>query len=329
MIQLLLAAVMLATLSPHEARALTPAGTEIKNTASATYEDTNTNSYTATSNEVTVTVSEVYATALTCSGDQSAPSNTTVYYACTVTNNGNTSDTFGLNASSAPVWATVLYADDGAGGGTANDGIHQAGETTVTASSGALLANGTYRFFVAVTVPTGTANGVTSTYTLNVNGTDGGAADDASDTGITTAQAPAVTIEKKVRNFTTAPGGAFADSGVTAKPTEVLQYQLKVVNNGAIDATKLVLSDTLDGNLTYVAGSLWSGDSGTTHDGGTNINNTDGNTGETCAANVCATATRAGQVVTFRVGNGANETAGGSFPSGGTTIYLYYRATVN
>ena len=200
----------------------TPAGTAITNQATVTYTDASANNFSATSNTTTVTVLPVYSVAVTAPADQSVPSNTAAYYAYTLTNTGNASNTFNLSALSAPPgWGVVLYADDGAGGGIANDGVHQAGETTVVASTGALAADATYRFFMAVTVPAGTANGTTDTTTLTVVGTgDAGAGDDTSDAVTTTAQAPALTLAKDVRNVTA--GGAFG-AAANATPTQILE----------------------------------------------------------------------------------------------------------
>ncbi len=303
----------------------TPAGTNITNTGSLSYSDANANSYTATSNAVTVTVTAVYASSLVCSTtDQSAASNTTVYYACTATNTSNTNDTIALSAASVPGWTTTLYFD------TNGDGTHQAGETTVTASTGNLAADGTYRFFMAVTVPSGTANGTTSVATLNALGAGAGATAATPVARTTTAQAPNITVSKKVRNITSnTPPVGYSVGPINAKPTEVLEYQLTVNNSGALTATSAVLTDSLNANLTYVAGSLWSGSNGTSNNGAGNTNNTDGSTGETCAIDACAAAKFVSPTVTFYIGTGASEAAGGSLTAGATQVYLYYRATVN
>ncbi len=244
-----------AAILPRVAAAVgTPAGTAITNQATVTYQDASANSFSSVSNTTTVTVLPVYSVAITSPTDQSVPSNTAAYYAYTLTNTGNASNTFNLSALSAPPgWAAVLYADDGAGGGIANDGIHQAGETTVVASTGALAADATYRFFVAVTVPVGTANGTTDATTLSVTGTgDAGAGDDTSDAVTTTAQAPALTLVKDVRNVTT--GGGFG-AAANATPTQILEYRVTVTNGGPVAASSVILSDPINGNTGFIVGS--------------------------------------------------------------------------
>ena len=313
----------------------TAAGTTISNTASIAYQDAAANSYTATSNTVDVTVSSVFTVSVSCAVNQSAPSNSTAYYACTLTNTGNASNTFALSVASVPGWTTGLYADDGVGGGTLNDGIHQAGETTVTASTGAIVADATYKFFMAATVPSGTANGTTSVSTLTVVGSgDAGVGDDTTVARTTTAQAPALTVSKKVKNFTTTPGGgaaSFVASGVTAKPGETLEYQVLINNGGAIQATSVVLQDALDTNVNYVAGSLWVGSDNSANNGGTNANKNDAAAGDAaCAVDACGAASYAAGTpnkVWFYLGNTANETTGGTLASA-SSVYAYYKVTV-
>lgn len=236
-----------AALLPRAARAAgTAQGTVISNQASASYQDAAANSFTATSGVVNVTVDPVYRVILTQPADQAASSNTTAYYAYTLTNTSNTSDTFNLSAISVPGWATAIYFDaDG-------DGAFDAGEP-VTATTGPLAADGTYRFLVAVTVPANTPNGTTSVTTLTAVGTgDPTAADDASDAVTTTAQAPALSVVKNVRNVT--DGGVFG-AAAAAAPGETLEYRLAVANGGATAASSINLSDAVSGNLGFVVGS--------------------------------------------------------------------------
>lgn len=323
--------VLICLLSAGTAHAVgTASGTTISNTASIAYQDASANSYAGVSNTVDVTVSSVFTVSVTCTANMNANSNSTAYYDCTLTNSGNAPNTFALSAASVPGWTTALYADDGAGGGTLNDGIHQAGETTVTVSTGAIIADATYKFFVAATVPANTVNGTTSVATLTVVGSgDAGVGDDTSVARTTTAQAPALSVAKKVRNVTAA--GAFLASGVTAKPTETLEYQLLITNGGAIQANNTVLQDVLNANVTYVAGSLWIGADGTANNGGTNANKNDAAAGDAvCAIEACGAANYNGgaKKVSFYLGNTANETTGGIL-NPAAAVYVYYRVTVN
>lgn len=320
---------LLCALWPASAHAQgTPSGTVISSQASMTYTDANNNSYTALSNTVTATVTSVFSVLMTCASDQSANSNTTAFYACTVTNNGNAPNTFALAGNSQHAWVTALYADDGAGaGGTASDGIHTSGETNVTASSGSIDADTSYKFFLAVTVPSGTVNGGTSVSTLTATGSgDSGTADNITVTVTTTAKAPALTVEKRVRNFTLS--GSF-NTTASAKPAETLEYQVRVTNNGTVDATGVALQQNIDSNLSFVAGSLWVGPAATFNGSG-NANKSDGNTGDgDCGVEMCGAANYRADLtkVTFHLGSGATEAAGGTLTTS-ASIYVYYRVTV-
>ena len=329
-----MAAVFLAALllTPMIARALgTPAGTVISNSATVNYQDASANNFSAVSNTTTVTVTSVFSVTVTTPPDQAVPSNTTAYYAYTVTNTGNDNNTFALSAASGAGgnnWTVVLYADDGAGGGTANDGIHQAGETNITNSTGVLPADNTYRFFLAVTIPAGVANGQTDDSVLTVTGSgDPGAGDDTSDTVTTTAQAPTLTVTKQVRNVTDA--GAFGNTA-NAAPGNTLEYQLHVVNGGTVAATNIVLTDnTVGTSTTYTAGSIWIGSNGTTYNGGGNANKTDSNSGDpACGAEACGAANVTGGILTAYLGNGATESTGGSLGLG-SEVWVYFRVTVD
>lgn len=319
-----LTAVAMLSLFPGQAHAVgTPTGTVIESQATMTYKDANLNSYTASSNTVSATVTSVFSVSLSCAGDQSTNSNTTAYYACTVTNTGNASNTFTLSASSPPLWTTALYRDDGAGGGVANDGIHTAGEVTVTGSTGEIAADASYKFFVAATVPAGTANAATALTTLTVTGTgDGTGADDSSDTMTTTALAPALTVVKHLRNLTTS--GSFGESA-SAKPLQTLEYRLQVTNGGNVQATEVVLQETLNANLEYVAGTMRYGATATYSEGAAITDAASGD--DVCAAPECGTGAYSAGVITFRLGAGATEAAGGALPTT-KTVYVYFHAKV-
>jgi uncharacterized repeat protein (TIGR01451 family) len=105
---LVLAALMLSLLfTGTTAQAQTPAGTTIRNQASATFEDLLGNTYTATSNEVTTIVLPVYGLSILPddSGEdpplvpaltQTAIPGQTVYFSYNLTNTGNDTDTYTL-----------------------------------------------------------------------------------------------------------------------------------------------------------------------------------------------------------------------------------------
>lgn len=302
----------------------TPAGTTISNTASISYSDASANTFSVSSNVVDVTVSSVFTVSVSCAADQSTNSNSTTNYACTLTNTSNAANTFALSAASIPGWSSAVIFD------TNGDGVRQGGEITATATTGALAADATYRFFLGVTVPANTANSTTSVATLTVIGSgDAGAGDDTTVARTTTAQAPALTVAKAVRNVTTS--GAFLASGVTAKPAEILEYRLLVTNNGAVQSTNDVLLDVLNVNVTFVPGSLWVGSNGTANNGAGNLVKTDAAAGDAvCAIDACGAANYNGgsKTVTFYLGTTANETTGGTLAPA-SAVYVFYRVTVN
>lgn len=315
-----------ALLPASRAMALTAGGTPINNTASATYTDTYSNSYAATSNTVTTTVNSVYFVSKNTPADQSVPSSTLAYYAYTITNTGNASNTFALSVASGGggnTWTAALLVDDN------GDGTHQGGENTSTNSTGALAAGATYKFFVAVTIPANTAKDQTDDSVLTVTGSgDAGAGDDTSDTVTTTAQAPSLDITKAVRNVTTS--GSF-NTTASADPGQTLEYRLTVTNTASpntLTATSIVLTDNDNTYTTYVAESIKIGSSTTC---ASNTAADDDNTqegGETCAADACGQAKAVAGTITAYLGNTANESAGGTLASG-STVYVCFQVTVD
>jgi uncharacterized repeat protein (TIGR01451 family) len=305
---------------PTQAATHTPANSTISNTATVTYNDDYTNSYSASST-VTVTVLAVYEASLSCTPASDVGFlNKTTYYTCTITNIGNADNTFALGVSVVGTGTASLIADSN------GNGSHDSGEVTTTNTSGVVAADGTHKFFVAVAIPGTAANGQTNKATVSISGTDSGAGDDKTFDVTTTVQAPVLNVTKKVRNTSTLPPGTFADS-CTAKPTDVLEYQVKVTNGGSIQAKNVKLVDTLNVNLTYVADTLFAG-----ADPNTSAANaphkSDTTTGDaTCGSDACGAANQSGGTVTFFLGNGATEIAGGTLqPS--STVYVYYSVTV-
>ena len=105
------------------AQAQTPAGTTIRNQASATFQDLLGNSYTATSNEVTTIVLPVYGVSVLPddSGEtpplvpamtQNAIPGQTVYYSYSLTNTGNDADSYTLQPLIDPATTMTLGLGD-------------------------------------------------------------------------------------------------------------------------------------------------------------------------------------------------------------------------
>lgn len=127
------------------ANALTPSGTVITNSASVDYEDGIGNTYTANSEDSTVTVGSVFAATIeTDELAATAAPNTSVNISFLLTNNGNADDDFTITfgddsgtgtpedvATGTAIDATgyLLFIDDN------QNGIADGGETTVTSGS--------------------------------------------------------------------------------------------------------------------------------------------------------------------------------------------------
>lgn len=224
----------------------TAAGTVINNTASLDYEDSGgAQQPTVASNQAAVTVSQIAAVQVApSSGADDAQTGEVVYYAVTVTNNGNAADTLALAASSAsdPAWTVVIYKDDGAGGGTANDGVHQSGETNVASTTGSIAADATFKCFIAVTVPSGAATGAVDQTTFTAT-SQFDAAEKASAVFSTTVKAAVMGLTKSVDK-------------AEAAPDETIRYTITYSNTGDASAINVVVRDTVPATVTYVANSV-------------------------------------------------------------------------
>jgi trimeric autotransporter adhesin len=239
---------MLALVST-KAHAAPAAGTVIGNQATATYNDAGGTGRTATSNLVQTTVSQVKSFTLTADGARTAAPGQTVYYPHTITNTGNGTDAYTLNAPSSGNFAAT-----GTGHGTLNYFIDANGDgipdsATPIGSTGPIAAGGIFRFVVAGTVPAGAANGNTAAITVSV-----------SDTAVTTTtNTDTTTVASSVISVTKSLGVSSGPSPNTNGTSHIL-VTLSYTNSGTAAASGVELRDTLPAGLTYVAGSgVWSG----------------------------------------------------------------------
>jgi uncharacterized repeat protein (TIGR01451 family) len=240
-----LAATVLLLLGGKPAMAAPAAGTVIGNQASATYNDAGGSARTATSNLVTTTVSQVKSFTLAASGARTAAPGQTVYYPHTITNTGNGTDTYTLNApvssnfaaAAAPHGALNYYIDAN------GDGVPD--NATPINTSGPIAAAGVFRFVVAGTVPGGAASNDTATITVSVSDS----------TPTTSTNTDTTTVANSVISVTKGLSTTLGPSPSAAPITVTLSY----TNSGTADATNLQLTDTLPAGMTYVAGSgRWS-----------------------------------------------------------------------
>jgi uncharacterized repeat protein (TIGR01451 family) len=230
-----------------------------------------------------------------------------VNYPYTVTNVGSEPNAFTLSATSNSSWPSAIYADDGAGGGTAADGVRQGGENRETASSGVLAPGASYSFFVAVTIPTSSADRARADTSLAVSGTGARGADQVT----TSAIAAVITVAERVRNLTR--GGPFLESA-EALPGDTLQYRMSITNSGSTPATSVTLGNALPAATVLVPGSVWIGTSA-------------GGEGPPCAAAECGWAREAAGSIVAGLGQGAADGAGGSLLPG-KTLHVFFRLQV-
>jgi uncharacterized repeat protein (TIGR01451 family) len=224
----------------------TQAGVDITNQATVDFQDANGNNLQALSNVVTTTVSQVAAVLVD-------PDNTTngatpgdvLYYAHTVTNQGNGPDTIDVTASSSAGWTVRLFADVN-GNGTFDSGTDVLLADTdgdLVPDTGALADDGTFDILVEVTVDPAAPDGASDVTTVTgTSSFDPGASESATDT--TNVSAPAITATKSVAPLGDQPPGA------------TLTYSVTIQNNGAADALAVTLTDPVPANTTYVAGSI-------------------------------------------------------------------------
>jgi len=253
----------------------------------------------------TCNIGNVAAVILSSPPDLSGRPGNEVTYAYTVTNTGNTANTFSLSVAGS--WPSGLYADDGAGGGIAGDGVRQGGEATLTASTGVLQPGGSYSFFLAVTILQSAVNSDHTDHLVTVAGT--GAS--VSDRVATGAVAPALTLVDAVRNITR--GGVFAPTAEAA-PGDTLEYRLAVTSSGAESAGPVVVQSEVPAFTAMVPGSLV-------------VTNSPTSGGGACSPVPCGEATESSGTISAYLGAGASSGTGGTLPVG-KTLYLYFRVQV-
>jgi trimeric autotransporter adhesin len=235
-----IAALLLLSVFASNALAVTPAGTIIGNQATATYQDSTGTARTSTSNLVQTTVSQVKSFTLTAAGAKTGTPGQTVYYPHTITNTGNGTDTYALNAATAGGTVTqtgLTYYVDANGDGVPDN-------FTPITSSGAIAAGTQFSFVVAASIPNTATAGQTGTVTVS-----------ATDTGTTTnTNIDTTTVANSVVNVTkslSSTSGAAGATGITV----TLSYS----NAGTSPATNVVLTDALPTGMTYTAGTgRWS-----------------------------------------------------------------------
>ncbi len=165
----------------------------------------------------------------------------------------------------------------------------------------------------------------TSTTAPNPSGTSG--------TGVTdTFTSGAATLAKYVRNVTTPATGTgvytynsanYYSSGITAKPTETLEYILVAANGGSGPVTTAVVTDVLPTTFVTLKPNVYGAGREVTYVSDTNVVST------YSAASDTDQATYAAGTLTVHVGTGATSGAGGSIPGNNSRVLVLYQVTVN
>jgi uncharacterized repeat protein (TIGR01451 family) len=223
----------------------------------------------ATSDASTTNVIPPVAAAVSVTPDggtiQRLPSNGTQYsQVFTVTNNGNSGDTFTLTGSTGSGSALTIVSVNGAAG---------------TGSSATIAAGGSTTITVVYTVGD-VAAGTTQTLILTATSANNAS---ISDPGYVTIQV--------VRAALTMAKVAFRDNQTTAitgsdrvLPGEYIQYRITVTNSGGAAATTVAVSDVLPAEVTFVSTS--------TDAAGWTINESAGTVSATLSGTLASSASR-------------------------------------
>ncbi len=241
--------------------AVTEAGEEIRNQATVTYEDAAGNAFSATSNEAIVRVAQVYSATLGVDVDVNAAAGTTVYLPYILTNTGNGTDTFDLNAVNGIFndidnidSTNITIFHDVNGNGEPDPGPGEPAITEITLNQGD-FAN----LVVAVVVPPGAAPGDTLGVTLITQAREGGtvAATPAPGTTVTDLSAGGGrdSLDGTNESLITVTNDAVIDISKSVAHDPVnnqISYTLTVQNNGGQAARNVVIFDGLPENTTLV-----------------------------------------------------------------------------
>jgi trimeric autotransporter adhesin len=247
--------------------AMPAANSVIGNQATASYVDSTNATQVASSNLVQTTVQQVGALTLTADSSASGAAGSTVYVAHTLTNSGNGSDVFKIEAASTtsvtPEVTPVLYLDA--------DGNGQPDSTTPMVATQTIAGGASLKFVVAYTIPTTAPSdwsrtaevkvtaGTTTTQTLYTTYI----ASNIDTIKFTDAAAFATTMSLTTPTVSAASGHPWNTAKSSGKVGSGAVYTLTYVNNGAA-AGSLYVKDVVPAGFVYEAGSaVWSSLPGT------------------------------------------------------------------
>ena len=226
------------------------AGSVIGNQAAATYVNSSGDTISVTSNMVQTVVQQVAGVTLATNASETAAPGGKAFLPHSITNDGNGPDAFTLAAAdSNPAGgdfdfdSVLIYPDAN------QDGI---ADTTTTIASTPVLAPGeTYGIIIEANIPSSAIATESETITISATSQYDGAVSDTNTDTITVSTGAIIEIAK---SMTAAPGG----DGIVG-PGDTVTITLTYTNTGLTAATDLIVTDVLDGNLTFDAASgVWS-----------------------------------------------------------------------
>lgn len=256
----LMGSIALTLLSGMAFAAPLEAGTSIENTMTATYTD-GTNTYTATSNIITISIREVLSATLTLeTGDQqvAATPGAKVYSTHTLTNTGNAAQTFSLTATddtgdTLNAASLNIYLDEN------GDGLPDEGASAIT-SVADLAAGASVSLVVETTLPSSfSADPGTDTlnFTLTAKDSANATVTAPNTVHITFTPAPAVEITLEAApdkncDGTVDTGSNFGTANLADMYTnECAILRSRAENIGTSTAQNVVMSYTVPTNVSY------------------------------------------------------------------------------
>ncbi len=248
-----------------------PADTVIGNQAAATYE-ANGETFVVQSNLVETIVNEVFGLDIEASQNKSGSPGGFVYFPHTLTNNGNTEDSFNLAAATAG--GTDTFALTGVDIFPDNDGDGVPDALTPLTVTPSILAGESYGIVVRASLPASAASNGTSDFTVTATSVGDGAQSDLVTDVVTATTDGIVDISKQQTLLTDNDG-----NGVIS-PGDVVEVNLTYNNSGVAAATNVVIEDILPNtnlagdtiDLDYQAGSAtWSLATGALDDASTGV----------------------------------------------------------
>lgn len=252
-----LALIVFAVTGLVPAYAATPAGTVIGNAATATYRDDDNNEYTTTSNIVQSVVLAICGVDVTPSGAMSyqAIPGQTVYVPITVTNTGNSLNTFTVGPGGFTYAGNVFVDENG-------NGLVDPGEPLVGA--GVELNMGeTKELLLALVVPPTATPPTSDTGTVTVTGTaPAGCSDTTGNITVNVVNDAVITATKDVDKDTSVSGGTlnytirFKNVGTKQAYSRIDGYSVDVDNNGGLnaDVDGILVYDQIPAGTSYNAG---------------------------------------------------------------------------